>query len=116
MSTTIYSARKIITMNPARPVVTHVAVRDDRIVGAGSLEELTGFGAYTLDDQFENKILMPGLVEGHSHAVEGKWWRYVYCGYFDRMDPHGKVWSGLKSVTEVIGRLQEIEQTLSNQG
>ena len=33
--TTIYSARKIITMNPRRPVATHVAVRDGRIVGAG---------------------------------------------------------------------------------
>ncbi|MEM7259020.1 MAG: hypothetical protein AAF404_16710, partial [Pseudomonadota bacterium] len=35
---TIYSAKKIITMNPARPQVTHVAVRDGRIISAGSLE------------------------------------------------------------------------------
>ena len=31
MTTTIYAARKIITMNPARPTATHVAVRDGRI-------------------------------------------------------------------------------------
>ncbi len=112
--TTIYSARKIITMNPARPYVTHVAVHDGRILGAGSLKELEGFGTYSLDERFANKILMPGMVEGHSHAVEGKWWRYVYCGYHDRMDPHGKVWSGLTSIDEVIARLQEKDATLDN--
>lgn len=109
---TIYPAKKILTMNPVRPVVSHVAVRDGAIVGAGSLAELEGFGEYTINESFIDKVLMPGMVEGHSHAVEGKWWRYVYCGFFDRMDPHGKVWSGLKSVTEVVARLQEIEQTL----
>jgi len=112
--TTIYVAKKIITMNPARPSVTHVAVRDGRILGAGSLDELTGFGEYTLDEQFADKVLMPGLVEGHCHAVEGKWWRYVYCGFHDRMDPHGEVWSGLPSIEEVIKRLQEKEATLDN--
>ncbi len=114
MLTTLYSAENIITMNPARPFVTHVAVQDGRVLGAGSLEELSGFGDYTLDDRFKDKVLMPGLVEGHSHAVEGKWWRYVYCGYFDRMDPHGKIWSGLQTITEVVGRLKEIEQTLTD--
>ena len=29
MSTTIYQARKILTMNPARPLATHVAVREN---------------------------------------------------------------------------------------
>ncbi len=112
--TTIYAARKIITMNPTRPSVTHVAVRDGRILGAGSLDELAGFGEYTLDEQFVDKVLMPGLVEGHCHAVEGKWWRFVYCGFHDRMDPHGKVWSGLSSIEEVIERLQEKEAMLDN--
>lgn len=112
--TTIYSARKVITMNPARPYVTHVAVRDGRILGAGSLKELEGFGTYSLDERFADKVLMPGMVEGHSHAVEGKWWRYVYCGFHDRMDPNGKVWSGLTSIDEVIERLQEKEATLKN--
>jgi predicted amidohydrolase YtcJ len=40
--TTIFSARRILTMNPGRPEATHVAVRDGRILGAGSLDELTG--------------------------------------------------------------------------
>ncbi len=112
--TVIYRCKKIITMNPARPAVTHVAVKDGFILAAGSLKELSGFGEYTLNEQFADKVLMPGFVEGHCHAVEGKWWRYVYCGYFDRMDPHGKVWSGLKNIDQVIERLCEAEKSLAD--
>ena len=32
MSTTVYSARKILTMNPSRPQATHVAVKDGRVL------------------------------------------------------------------------------------
>src|ERR1700761_3781617 len=103
---TIYPARKIITMNPSRPLATHVAVRDGKILGAGSLDELTGWGKYTIDKSFADKVLMPGLVEGHSHVAEGVLWRFVYCGYFDRTDPAGKVWPGVKSIDEVVARLR----------
>ncbi len=111
-TTTIYPARRILTMNPANPEATHVAVRDGYILGAGSLEELAGWGEYELDDRFADKVLMPGLVEGHSHATEGSFWRYVYCGYFDRTDPSGKTWPGLRSVDEVVARLQEANAEL----
>ena len=104
---TIHEARKIITQNPARPLATHVAVRDGRILGAGSLSELAGWGEYRLDRTFAGKVLMPGLVEGHSHVAEGVQWRFVYCGFFDRTDPGGKTWQGVKSIDEVVMRLRE---------
>lgn len=109
---TIYVARRILTMNPANPEATHVCVQGDRILGAGSLEELAGWGKFKLHEQFADKILMPGLVEGHSHVMEGAFWRYVYCGYFDRVDPAGKTWSGLASLEEVIERLWEKAQSM----
>lgn len=112
--TIIYSAKKIITMNPARPSATHVAVRGGKIVGAGTLEELSGWGEYTLDEQFKDKVLMPGLVEGHSHTMEGMLWRYAYCGFFDRMDPNGYVWPGLKSIDEVLVHLKTVEATIED--
>jgi predicted amidohydrolase YtcJ len=112
--TVIYAARRILTMNPANLEATHVAVRGDRILGAGSLEELAGWGEYQLDTRFADKILMPGLVEGHSHASEGSFWRYVYCGNFDRVDPDGKTWPGLKSLEDVIERLKVEDRTLTD--
>lgn len=113
-ATTIYSARKILTMNPNQPEVSHVAVRDGRILGAGALSDLEGWGDYTLDDRFADKVLMPGLIEGHAHTMEGTLWRNVYVGWFDRMDPDGKVWSGLKSIDAVVERLSEEEAKLTD--
>ena len=111
---TVYRARRILTMNPSRPEATHVAVRDGRILGAGALAELSGWGKHELDECFADKVLMPGLVEGHSHAMEGTFWRYVYVGYFDRMDPDGKTWPGATSIDAVIARLREAGDALAD--
>ncbi|KAG1702880.1 putative amidohydrolase YtcJ [Nymphon striatum] len=110
----IYSAKKIITMNPSRPQTTHVAVANGRIVGTGTLDELSRWGDYELDESFADKIIMPGLVEGHAHTMEGTMWRYVYCGYFDRMDPDGKMWAGVQNIEGVLERLKEAETNLDD--
>jgi predicted amidohydrolase YtcJ len=120
-SVQIFCARKIITMNPSNPLATHVAVRDGRILGAGSLQDLQGWGEYELDVRFADKVLMPGFVEGHSHLIEGVLWRFVYCGFHDRMAPDGQVWAGLKSIDEVVTRLREVaiaqaSQSVDGQG
>ena len=44
MTITVYTARRILTLNPSRPEATHVAVRDGRILGVGALEDLAGWG------------------------------------------------------------------------
>lgn len=112
--TTIYAAQKIITMNPNRPTATHVAVREGKILGVGDLAELETWGTYKLDETFADKILMPGLVEGHAHTMEGTLWRYVYCGYFDRADPDGHTWTGTKTIEAVLKRLAEAEVKLTD--
>ena len=111
---TVYSARKIITMNPSRPEATHVAVREGRILGAGSLEELATWGAHKIDDRFADKVLTPGFVEGHAHTMEGSLWSKTYCGWFDRTDPDGKTWEGLMSIDAVIARLKEAADKLTD--
>jgi hypothetical protein len=110
----IFSAKKIITIDPVRPLASHVAVRDGRILGVGDLEDLTGWGAYTLNEQFKDKVLTPGFVEGHSHLMDGGTWAFTYTGFFDRTDPEGRVWQGLKSIDEVIDRLREAEAKLKD--
>ncbi len=111
---TIYSAKKIITMNSSRPEASHVAVRDGRILGAGTLEELATWGAHTLDTRFADKVILPGFVEGHAHTMEGSLWSKVYCGWFDRADPDGKLWDGLKSLDAVVDRLKAAADVLSD--
>lgn len=104
---TIFKARTILTMNPSQPQATHVAVKDGRILGVGDVQNLKGWGSATLDDRYANCVLMPGLVEAHSHLPEGGMWMYVYVGYYDRYGPDGRLWKGLTSYDAVCGRLRE---------
>lgn len=112
--TVIFPARKIITMNRSQPFATHVAVRDGRILAVGTLEEVSGWGEATVDNTFAEKVLMPGFVEGHAHLLEGGMWDYVYVGYFDRCDPDGKSWPGLRSIDDVVARLAAAERALKD--
>lgn len=104
---TVYRARKIITMNPAQPEASHVAVRDGRILAVGTQADVQAWGDVAIDERYADKVLMPGLVEGHCHLHEGVVWRYIYLGYYDRKGPDGKIWPGLKSIDAVVARLAE---------
>ena len=108
--TTILRARKIITMNNYRPEATHVAIRDGRVLGVGSPEDLAGWGPAVMDDRFADKILMPGFVEGHCHAKEGGMWDHPFVGFLDRFDPDGKLWEGADTMDKVVDRLAGIEK------
>ncbi len=107
MSITVFAARRILTMNPSQPEATHIAVRDGRVLGVGPLDTMRELGAYTLDRRFADHIIVPGFVEGHSHALEGAMWNYLYLGYFARVDPEGLHWAGADSITAMQQRLRE---------
>jgi predicted amidohydrolase YtcJ len=69
-SITVYTAKKIVTMNPSAPVATAVAVRDGMILGVGSLEDLQPWiesGPHEIVRDFEDKVLLPGLIDPHLH-------------------------------------------------
>jgi len=114
--TTVYSARRIITLNPMQPDVTHVAVREGRILAVGDLARMREWGDFDLDDRFADKVLLPGLVEGHCHLKEGGMWSMPYLGWFDRKDPKGQRWPGLRSMQAVVDRLCEIDQAMRREG
>lgn len=73
-SITVFVAKKIITMDPTRPQATAVAVRDGKIVGVGSLTDLKPWlkdNPHTIDQQFKDKVLVPGLIDPHMHPMLG---------------------------------------------
>ena len=109
---TVFAARNILTMTRHKPQATHVAVRDGHILAVGSLEEVSGWGSYELDTSLQDKVLMPGFVEGHCHLPEGGIWRYTYTGYHDRIDPDGTHWGGIGTIEGVIARMKEQEAKL----
>lgn len=66
----VYQARKIVTMDPANPSATHVAVADGRILVVGSeasVHEALADRKVVVDDSFRDKVLLPGLIEPHLH-------------------------------------------------
>lgn len=71
---TVFVAKKIITMDPTRPAATAVAVKDGKIIGVGSLKDLEPWlksNKYTVNSQFKEKILVPGLIDPHLHPMLG---------------------------------------------
>lgn len=112
--TIVFQARKIITMNPMQPEATHVAVRDGRILAVGSLERMREWGSFDLDARFADKVLMPGLVEGHSHLMAGGLWQFPFVGFHARTAPDGTVWQGCRSFGEVVERLVAVEAVMTD--
>lgn len=113
---TIFKARKVITMSLARPEGEAVAVCNGRVLGIGTVAELHGWGSAEVDNTFDDLVLMPGLIEAHSHIGEGTHWRYPYIGYFDRYAPDGKLWKGCQRFEDVFDVLKKTDADMSDPG
>ncbi len=107
-TTTVYVARKIVTMNPMQPEASHVAVRDGRILAVGGPARMQAWGEHRLDGRYADQVLMPGLVEGHSHLMAGGLWQFPFVGFHPRTGPDGRIWPACASFDEVVTRLQAI--------
>ena len=71
---TVFVAKKIVTMDPTQPTATAVAVRDGQILSVGSLQDLAPWlkdNKHTIDEQFKDKVLMPGFIDPHLHPLLG---------------------------------------------
>lgn len=69
---TIYTARRIITMDDAKPSATAIAVQAGRILSVGTLAEVEASlrgQTYVIDPRFADKVLLPGLIEQHLHPI-----------------------------------------------
>ncbi len=81
--TKIFIAKKIITMHPEHPFATAVAVKDGRILAVGELGDVifwlknSPFTPYEVDTTFKDKVLIPGLVDAHTHLIG-----LLYSGHF----------------------------------
>jgi hypothetical protein len=61
---------KVLTMDPARPEATALAVAGDRVLAVGSdaeVRRLAGDGTRVVD--LAGRTAMPGFIDGHAHLV-----------------------------------------------
>lgn len=84
------------------------------ILGAGTLHEVAGWGDYTLDTTFADKVIVPGFVEAHAHIMAGGMMLLPYVGYFDRKLADGTVAPGVTSYAALTNTLQAHEQALAD--
>ncbi len=69
---TVFVAKKIITMNESWPEATAIAVRDGEILEVGSIESMSPWldqDEVEINREFEDKIIMPGLIDPHLHPM-----------------------------------------------
>jgi hypothetical protein len=61
----------IYTVNTAQPIVEAVAVKDDKIIFAGKKSDVEKYkGDKTKLIELNEKVMTPGLIEGHAHILE----------------------------------------------
>ena len=116
---TVFETKKIITMYPEQPFAEAVAVKDGRILAIGKLQEIvywlkhSSFGPYMVDTTFNDKVLMPGIVDAHTH-VELQ--ALIYSGHFVGQIPWPRVEGGFYPVyaskVEVLNRLKDLDKKL----
>eukprot|EP01062_Namystynia_karyoxenos_P062352 TRINITY_DN55249_c0_g1_i1.p1 TRINITY_DN55249_c0_g1~~TRINITY_DN55249_c0_g1_i1.p1 ORF type:complete len:642 (+),score=184.37 TRINITY_DN55249_c0_g1_i1:100-1926(+) len=108
----VFTARKIITMDPGWPTGTAVAVRNGRIVSVGTMADLEPWlrdCEYTVNDTFKDKVLVPGFIDPHMHPLLGGTTTGLPCiAYYDQPDPYGKPHKGLKTRESVYQRMREL--------
>ena len=109
----MFPARTIVTMDPSQPEVEAVAVRDGRILAAGSVEECSSWGSHQIDRRFAEHVIVPGMIEAHGHRLEGAFSMLPYVGWFDRHRVDGGVTPGIRTYDAFLDRLRELDDETS---
>lgn len=108
----IFVARKIVTMDPHRPLARAVAVRAGRIAAVGSLAEVQaalGPGSHEVDERFADQVLMPGLIDNHLHpSMAALLLPMRFATPFDWSLPDREV-RGIRDPAAWRARLRELE-------
>lgn len=98
---TVYTAKAIVTLDPATPSAQAVAAMNGKILGVGTLDEVRGWVTnqeFEIDRRFQNAVIVPGFIEAHMHPqFTGVLWQGVYVGRFDRTSPEGTQIKGLET-------------------
>ena len=107
----IYTAKKIITMEPSLPSASAVAVADGRIVAVGSLDSLAYWieqKSTTIDTRFKDKIIMPGFIEPHVHpSLPAVLTQFPFIAPDDWSLPTGE-FPGAKTSEAYVARLKQL--------
>jgi predicted amidohydrolase YtcJ len=108
---TVYTAKKIVTMDSSRPTATAVAVRDGRILAVGTQEQMKPWlerFPHKIDKSFDNKFLVPGFIAVHEHPLLAAMTitRRPLLAFYPTPNPYGPDIEGVSNVEEAMSRLK----------
>jgi hypothetical protein len=114
---TIFTARKIVTMERTAPAASAIAIAGKRILAVGSLDEVkaaVGTRPYTMDETFASRIVLPALIDQHLHPILGALTLAVeVIAIEDRVLP-GRTLKAANSQPEYRDRLKAAEARIAN--
>ena len=115
---TVFVAKKIVTMDPALPSATAVAVADGKILSVGSLDELKPWldkYPHEINQQFADKVLYPGFVEAHGHPLLGGVTQTSLPLTAQPLpNPWGPAFPGVANLAAAIAKLKEYSAALQD--
>ena len=107
--TVIYTAKAILTSDPARPTASAVIVKEGRILAVGDVADLHNrFPNAVHDKTFAGKTIVPGLIDPHVHMILGAMmYAKSFAPPWDVQTPTGIV-KGLPDRASFLARIVEI--------
>ncbi|MCP5040085.1 MAG: amidohydrolase [bacterium] len=115
----VFTARKILTLDPKHSEASAVAVASGRIVEVGSLDEVRdalGDRAFTIDRSFEQLVLVPGFIDPHIHPTLAATILPIdIVSAMEWTTPLGRT-RAVRGREAFLARLRELDAGLSDQG
>ena len=105
---TVFTARKIRTMNPSMPEASAVAVRDGQIIEVGTLQTMKPWldaHPHRIDESFADHVLMPGFIDPHLHPSLGAVLlscHFITAGLARRFAVTRPILQGLRKLTKAL--------------
>ena len=110
----IYEAREIVTLDENYPLATAVAIKKDRIIGVGEVEQLINkFPNAQLDTRFSEDVMVPGLIEHHVHPFLAAITMESNVIAIEDWDLPGNQSTGVRDREAYLQRLKTEERLLS---
>lgn len=110
---TLYPARKVITMDPARPVATAVLVAGDRIAAVGDAKELASAPDIAVDASCSDAVILPGLIDQHLHPLLGATTLVTEVIATEDWNLPGRVCRAAATENEYRQRLRDAERAIT---
>lgn len=110
---TVFPARKVITMDPGRPVAEAIAVMDGKVLSTGSLTSMRPWLSrhpHVIDDTLKTMVILPGFIDPHTHfAMSSGLLAMLYVGPIESPGPGGMN-PALLTHEAVLARLREADR------